>query len=72
MDRALALPRPTGFALLEPASRPQLDAARILTLSGSFALNLLAIGLLMMPIALPPCRLRVDIPPITTASRVTP
>ena len=31
MDRALALPRPTGFALLEPASRPQLDAARILT-----------------------------------------
>ena len=54
MDRALALPRPTGFTLLEPASRPQLDAARILTLSGSIALNLLAIGLLMMPIALPP------------------
>ena len=54
MDRALALPRPTGFALLEPASRPQLDAARILTLSGSISLNLLAIGLLMMPIALPP------------------
>ena len=53
MDRALALPRPTGFALLEPASRPQLDAARILTLSGSIALNLLAIGLLMMPIVRP-------------------
>lgn len=57
MDRAHApahaLHRPTGFALLEPASRPQLDPARIFTLSGTIALNLLAMGLLMMPIALP-------------------
>ena len=34
----LASFRPAGFALLKPASRPQLDAARIVTLSGpSFA-----------------------------------
>jgi protein TonB len=50
---AYALPRPTGFALLAPASRPQLDSARILTLSGTIALNLLAMGLLMLPLSLP-------------------
>ena len=43
----------TGFALLKPASRPQLDSARIVTLSGTIALNLLAMGLLMMPLSLP-------------------
>ncbi len=50
---AHALPRPAGFALLKPASKPQLDAARILTMSGTIALNLLAMGLLMMPLSLP-------------------
>jgi protein TonB len=50
---AHALPRPTGFALLVPASRPRLDSARILTLSGTIALNLLAMGLLMLPLSLP-------------------
>lgn len=50
---AHALPRPAGFALLKPASRPQLDPARILTLSGTIALNLLAMGLLMMPLSMP-------------------
>ena len=43
-----------GFALLHPASRPQLDATRIATLSGTLAVNLLAIGLLMLPLSLPP------------------
>jgi len=51
---AHALPRSAGFALLRPASRPQLDATRILTMSGTFAINLLAMGLLMMPLAMPP------------------
>ena len=41
---AHALTRSTGFALLKPASRPQLDSARIVTLSGTIALNLLAIN----------------------------
>ena len=50
---AHALTRSTGFALLKPASRPQLDSARIVTLSGTIALNLLAMGLLMMPLSLP-------------------
>jgi len=49
---AHALPR-HGFALLKPASRPQLDSARILTMSGTIALNLLAMGLLMMPLSMP-------------------
>lgn len=56
MARSLpqALTRPNGFALLRPASRPQLDSARILTLSGTIAVNLIAMSLLMMPLAAPP------------------
>jgi len=50
---AHVLHRPTGFALLKPASRPQLDSARILTMSGTLAVNLLAAGLLMMPLTIP-------------------
>ena len=49
----LASFRPAGFALLRPASKPQLDAARIVTLSGTIAVNVLAMGLLMMPMTLP-------------------
>lgn len=52
--QALALPRIAGFALLRPASRPNLDATRILTMSSTMALNLIALGLLMMPLAMPP------------------
>lgn len=44
---AHALPR-------HEASAPRLDPARILTLSGTLALNLLVFGLLMMPLAMPP------------------
>lgn len=51
---AHALPRPHGFALLGPATRPQLDAARILTLSGTIAVNLFALGMLMLPLSMPP------------------
>jgi protein TonB len=40
--------------LLRPASRPDLDATRILTMSGTIAINLIAMGLLMMPLAMPP------------------
>jgi protein TonB len=54
MVRAHALSRPAGFALLKPAAKPQLDSIRILTLSSTLAFNLLAFGLLMMPMALPP------------------
>ena len=36
------------------APRLQPDPARILTLSGTFALNLLVFGLLLVPVALPP------------------
>ncbi|QIL20245.1 energy transducer TonB [Thermomonas sp. HDW16] len=53
MVRAHALPHSSGFALLKPASKPQLDSARILTLSGTIALNVLAMGLLMMPLSMP-------------------
>ncbi len=49
-----ALIRPHGFALLRPASPPELDSARILTMSGTIAINLIAMGLLMMPLAVPP------------------
>lgn len=52
--QSLAMSRPSGFALLKPASKPQLDAARIATLSGTIAVNLLAFGLLMMPMTMPP------------------
>ena len=51
---AQALPRSAGFAVLRPTSRPELDAARILTMSGTLAINLIAMGLLMMPLAMPP------------------
>lgn len=51
---AHALSRSAGFALLRPASRPELDATRILTMSGTLAINLIAMGLLMMPLAMPP------------------
>lgn len=51
---AQALPRAAGFALLRPASKPQLDATRILTMSGTLAVNLIAMGMLMMPLAMPP------------------
>lgn len=49
-----AMLRAQGFALLRPATRPQLDSARIVTLSGTIAINLIAMGLLMMPLAAPP------------------
>lgn len=53
---ALAHPlhRSAGFALLRPASKPQLDSTRILTLSGTLAINLIALGMLMMPLTMPP------------------
>lgn len=51
---AHALQHSNGFALLRPASRPELDATRILTMSGTLALNLIAMGLLMMPLTMPP------------------
>lgn len=44
---SVAIARSAGFALLHPAERPQLDATRILTLSGTLAVNLIAAGLLM-------------------------
>ena len=55
MVRAHPLPlsRPAGFALLKPAAAPRLDPTRIVTLSGTLAVNLLALGLLMMPLTLP-------------------
>lgn len=59
---AHALLRPTGFALLKLAERPRPDPARILTLSGTFAINLLAFGLLMMPLSMPPPVAVVDAP----------
>ena len=52
-SHSIASFRPAGFALLKPASKPQLDTARILTLSGTIAVNTLAFGLLMMPLTLP-------------------
>jgi periplasmic protein TonB len=52
-SHTLASFRPAGFALLRPASRPRLDTARIITLSGTIAVNTLAFGLLMMPLTLP-------------------
>jgi len=52
-SHTLASFRPAGFALLRPASKPQLDTARIITLSGTIAVNTLAFGLLLMPLSLP-------------------
>lgn len=60
---SIALPHPAGFALLQPARRPHLDATRIATLSGTLAVNLLAIGLLMMPLRLPPASPLADAAP---------
>lgn len=57
---AHALSRSTGFALLKPAEKPQLDSARILTMSGTIAINLLAFGLLMMPLSMPPPAVVID------------
>lgn len=51
---SLAMSRPAGFALLRPAEKPHLDPARIATMSGTIAVNLLAFGLLMMPLSMPP------------------
>lgn len=59
---AHAMPRSAGFALLRPASKPDLDATRILTMSGTIAINLLAMGLLMMPMAMPPPAIDVAAP----------
>lgn len=63
---AHALPRPTGFALLKPAEKPQLDSARIITMSGTIAVNLLAFGLLMLPLSMPPPAIPVDEEPTMT------
>lgn len=49
----LTLARPAGFALPAPAAFPRPDPTRIATLSGTLAVNLLALGLLMMPLSLP-------------------
>lgn len=49
-----ALSHAAGFALLKPASKPQLDATRVLTLSSTIALNLLILGLLLVPMSIPP------------------
>ena len=35
-SHSIASFRPAGFALLKPASKPQLDTARIITMSGTF------------------------------------
>lgn len=74
---SIAIPHPAGFALLQPASRPRLDATRIATLSGTLAVNLLAIGLLMMPLRLPPAAPLADVAPQMqmdwlSRSKVTP
>ena len=63
-SHTLASFRPAGFALLRPASKPQLDTARIITLSGTIAVNTLAFGLLMMPLTLPAPLPLVDEPPV--------
>ena len=59
---AHALLRPNGFALLKPVEKPQLDPARILTMSGTIAVNLFALGMLMLPLSLPPTTIAVDEP----------
>ena len=62
MDRTQfpAVSRAAGFALLKPAETPRLDPARIATLSGTIAVNLLAFGLLMLPLSMPPPALPVE------------
>lgn len=69
---AHALTRSTGFALLKPASRPQLDSARIVTLSGTIALNLLAMGLLMMPLSMPMPLVAIDEPAAPNYRQIFP
>ena len=55
------------------ASRPRPDPARIFTLSGTFALNLLVFGLLMVPIAMPPPTAQAPVKPkMTIRSIVRP
>ena len=75
-SHTLASFRPAGFALLRPASRPRLDIARIITLSGTIAVNTLAFGLLMMPLTLPaPIAQVVEIdndPDVTLIKRLPP
>ena len=75
-SHTLASYRPAGFALLRPASKPRLDTARIITLSGTIAVNTLAFGLLMMPLTLPaPIAQVVEIdnrPDVTLIKRVVP
>ena len=64
-SHSIASFRPAGFALLKPASRPQLDTARIITMSGTLAVNMLAFGLLLMPLTLPaPLPLPDETPPM--------
>ena len=70
-SHTLASFRPAGFALLTPASKPQLDTARIITLSGTIAVNTLAFGLLMMPLSLPPPAVVVDPEPKTIYDWIT-
>ena len=60
---AHALTRSNGFALLQPAEKPQLDSARILTMSGTIAVNLLALGMLMLPLSMPPPVSSIDAEP---------
>lgn len=66
----MALSRSAGFALLQPADKPHLDSARILTMSGTIAINLLAFGLLMMPLSMPPPALVLDPEPGITARQI--
>lgn len=80
MARSTSQPRPhalahalsssAGFALLRPASKPQLDATRILTMSGTLAINLIAMGLLMMPLAMPPPAVWEEPKPTTTIRQI--
>lgn len=67
---AHTLSRSNGFALLKPAEKPQLDPARILTLSGTIAINLLALGLLMMPLSMPPPAVSIDDKPGIEARQI--
>lgn len=67
-----ALPRSAGFALLQPAEKPQLDSARILTMSSTIAINLLAFGLLMMPLSMPPPAVAVDDKPTLSGRVIEP
>lgn len=53
------------------ASRPRPDPARIFTLSGTFALNLLVFGLLMAPIAMPPPTATAPAKPEMTIRSIT-